>query len=583
MPPAERPNRPLTVATDWIEAHCVIPDGFRKGEPFRLYDVQLRYLLNYYLVRAGTPFVPDNPIMAPAFVHRRGLFIGPQKLGKNPLLAAQCTLEGVGPSVFAGWAGRNDGYSCADEGCACGWEYPYARGEPMGMSRPTALIQITAFSQDATDNTYGALRPMIEDGPLSSVIRNRGEEFMRLPRGGKIETVSSSAQSRLGNPITFVVQDELGIWTTTNGMRDVADTQYRGLAGMSGRASCVSNAYDPARHSVAQEMLETTTRVDDPVTDVYVQFERPPASLSYGNKRDRAKIHRIVYPPEVRRENGGHIDLEAIEAEATDLVARDPAQAARFFGNLLVKGGGQAWDSEHFASLAVTRPKVIPDGALITLGFDGSRLWDATALIGTEVASGYQWVINAWERPRMANAGWEVPIAEVDEAVDSAFARWDVWRMLGDPPYWETAIARWQAAYMRDGKPRVLEYWTLKHRAMAYITRAWSDAMHDDELSHCARTDRFCEMFVRHVGNAVRKDVGVDDIGDLYVVEKEANNSLEKIDCAPAAILSWEARTQAVAAGALNLPERPRSGYAGRSKDEIVARLRGDPWPTPLK
>jgi hypothetical protein len=112
--------------------------------------------------------------MAPAFVHRRGLFIGPQKLGKNPLLAAQCTLEGVGPSLFAGWAGRNDGYSCADEGCACGWEYPYARGEPMGMVRPTALIQITAFSQDATDNTYGALRPMIEDGPLSSVIRNRG-------------------------------------------------------------------------------------------------------------------------------------------------------------------------------------------------------------------------------------------------------------------------------------------------------------------------------------------------------------------------------------------------------------------------
>ena len=121
--PAERRDRPLTVATDWIEAHCVIPDGFRKGEPFRLYDVQLRYLLNFYLVRAATPWLPDNPIMAPAFVHRRALFIGPQKLGKNPLIAAQCTLEAVGPSLFAGWAG-NDGYSCADEGCACGWEYP---------------------------------------------------------------------------------------------------------------------------------------------------------------------------------------------------------------------------------------------------------------------------------------------------------------------------------------------------------------------------------------------------------------------------------------------------------------------------
>lgn len=34
----------LGVAVNWIEAHCVIPDGFRKGAPFQLYDYQLDYL-----------------------------------------------------------------------------------------------------------------------------------------------------------------------------------------------------------------------------------------------------------------------------------------------------------------------------------------------------------------------------------------------------------------------------------------------------------------------------------------------------------------------------------------------------------
>ena len=28
----------LWVACDWIEAHCVIPNGFDKGEPFEMYD-----------------------------------------------------------------------------------------------------------------------------------------------------------------------------------------------------------------------------------------------------------------------------------------------------------------------------------------------------------------------------------------------------------------------------------------------------------------------------------------------------------------------------------------------------------------
>ncbi|MFI1197710.1 hypothetical protein ACH4T9_31240 [Micromonospora sp. NPDC020750] len=343
-----REHQPLLVALDWIPQHCVIPDKFRRGQPFDLYDYQLEYLSAFYLVKATTRWVPADPILGPAFVYRRGLLVDPQKKGKSPLSAAHICLEGVGPALFGGWAGKDDGYACVDHGCGCGWEYPYQPGEPMGMTWPTPLIQITALSEEQTENVYDALRPMIELGPLSDVIPKTGEEFIRLPGGGRIDTVTSSAQSRLGQRVTFVPQDEVGLWTKSNRMAKVADTQYRGLAGMGGRASLTTNAWDPAEQSVGQQQFESQA------TDVYRQFRQPPTNLSYRNKVERRRIHRFVYG-ETLRENGGHIDLDSIEAEAADMLERDPAQAERFFGNRLVYGQGSwlregLWESRQVAA-----------------------------------------------------------------------------------------------------------------------------------------------------------------------------------------------------------------------------------------
>lgn len=343
-----REDQPLLVALDWIPRHCVIPDGFRRGRPFNPYDYQFEYLANFYLVKGSARWVPADPILGPAFVYRRGLLVDPQKKGKSPLAAGHICLEGVGPALFAGWAGKDDGYACVDHGCGCGWEYPYQPGEPMGMPWPTPLIQITALSEEQTDNVYDALRPMIELGPLADLIPKTGEEFIRLPGGGRIDTVTSSAQSRLGQRVTFVPQDEVGLWTAGNRMTKVADTQYRGLAGMGGRASLTTNAWDPAERSVAQQQYESQA------ADVYRQFRQPPANLSYRNKVERRRIHRYVYA-EALRENGGHIDLDAIEAEAADMLERDPAQAERFFGNRLVYGQGSwlregLWESRQVAA-----------------------------------------------------------------------------------------------------------------------------------------------------------------------------------------------------------------------------------------
>ena len=548
-----RPDQPLWIALEWIERHCVVPDGFRKGSPFRLYEYQGLYLRSFYTVRSTVEWVPENPILAPAFVYRRGLLVGPQKVGKNPMIAAQVCLEGVGPALFAGWADRDEGYACAEHGCRCGWEYAYEPGEPKGMSWPTPLIQITAFSEDSTENTYDALRPMIELGPLADVIPKTGEEFIRLPGGGRIDTVTSSNQSRLGQRVTFVPQDELGLWTRANKMEKLADTQYRGLSGMSGRASLTTNAWDPAEHSVAQREYESGA------ADVYRQYVEPPARLSYGDRRERHRIHLAVYPADVLRENGGHLDLDSIGAEAADLASKDQAQAERFFGNRRVAGAGTALDAESWDANA--KPRDVPSGAYIAIGYDGSHNRDETWLRGC-TADGYRFTIGSWARPtgsamlewQAAHPGesWTVPALEVDAKVRWAFATFQVGRMLADPWGWRTEIETWAMAFPgADGKPRVLGFDVNQETRFAPVIDRWRTAIRNGEAPHDG--DPACRD---HALAARLKKTRVNAADDAarYVIEKPGDG--RKIDGAVADALALEA--------AMTMPPDPapfRSNY----------------------
>lgn len=322
----------LWVVPAWIEQHCRIPDGFHKGKRFEHADWQLWCTLNHYRVRPDARWVPERPILAPAFHNRRSQIIGPQKSGKTPWAATIVAAEGVGPVLFAGWAGKDDGFACAEHGCSCGWEYPYELGEPMGIAWPTPLIQLTATSEDQVENVYRPLKAMIKSGPLGERMLIRSD-FIRLPNDGEIAVVTSSAMSRLGNPLTFALQEETGLYTKSNKLDDVADTQRRGAAGMGGRTMELTNPWDPTQLSTAQQTYESTA------PDVFKFYRPPPAHLSYRNKRERRRIHEHVYS------GSWWVDLDSIEGEAAELEEKDPGQAERWLGNRIVRGSG-TWLAE---------------------------------------------------------------------------------------------------------------------------------------------------------------------------------------------------------------------------------------------
>lgn len=512
----------LWVTCDWIEHHCVIPDGFRKGERFEMYDWQLWCTANHYRIKPSATVGQ----LAPAFHYRRSQCVAPQKTGKGPWTAAICANEGVGPAVFDGWAEGGEVYDCRDHGCGCGWQYEYEPGDPMGIPWPTPLIQITAFSEDQTDNVYRPLQAMIRNGPLGELMRV-GEQFIRLPNDGRIDVVTSSAQSRLGNPVTFALQDESGLWNVANKMERVSTTQRRGVAGMGGRSMETTNCWDPSEDSVAQRTSEAK------VKDIFRFHRVPPASLSYKNKQERRKIHRFVY------QGSTHVDLDAIEAEAAELMEKDPAQAERFFGNRIVYGDGSWMNGDAWDDLAELRE--VPDGTAVTAGFDGSDIDDWTAL-RLETLDGYQFTptYGPDDLPTIwnpADYGGQVPRLEVMAAIDEVFTRYQVVRFYADPPYWESEI---DTAAEKYGEKRVVRWYTYRtvqmhaaaERLLTDVNKADSAFRHDG-----------CVITAAHVRNA-RKSART---GGRYVLGKAS--PAQKIDAAIPSILAHEAAGDAVAAG----------------------------------
>jgi hypothetical protein len=529
----------LFITIDWVGAHCVVPDGFRRGAPFEMYPWQEWCTLNHYRVRETAEWIPEQPLLSTAFHNRRSLIIAPQKAGKGPWSATGVAIEAVGPALFAGWAGKGDGWACSDHGCGCGWEYEYAPGEPMAMRWPTPLIQITATSEDQADNIYRPLKSMVKQGPLADQMKV-GEEFTRIlgtteddPELNRIDVVTSSAQSRLGNPITYAPQDETGIWTTQNKMISVADTQRRGLAGMQGRAQETTNAFDPTQRSQAQLSYQTKA------TDVFKFHRPPPAHLSYANKAERRKIHQAVYA------GSTHNNLDAIEGEAWELIEKgDLAQAERFFGNRMRAGAGVWCDIEKWT--ARKRPRVVPAGTPVVLGFDGSDVDDSTA-IRAETQDGYQFTptYGPLSLPTIwspADWGGQVPRLQVRAAVKHLMTNFRVVRMYMDPPYWTTECDDWAAEYgdkvvLRWYTQRLIQMHAAAQRQLTDVSKADSTFTHDG-----------CEITTAHI-EATHKEPRPGGTKDnpRYVLTKPDDG--RKIDACVTSVLCHEAAGDVTAAG----------------------------------
>jgi hypothetical protein len=512
------------LVTDWIEQHCKVPGGVYEGEPLLFNGWQLYCTANHYRIKPAA--VADPRRLVAPFHYRRSVIVGPQKCGKSPWGAGMLLAEGVGPTLFAGWANGGESYRCEDHGCGCGWEYRYAKGEAMGMPRRKSLLGLLAYAETQTNNVYEPLQTMIHNGPLGEFVHVR-EGFIRLPNRGKIVPLSSAARSKLGQPLTGGLGDESGLYTATNRVLDTWQTMRRGIAAMQGRTIELTNPWDPMENSAAQQAFESRR------PDIFRYYRKPPVDLSYANKRERHKIHRYVYA------DSPWVDPASIDAEAAELVETDPTQAERFYGNRLVQGLGAylteaGWDAQ-------TRPDVaVPEGARICIGFDGSRSSDWTA-IRAETLAGHRFLPTYGEdnlptfwRPEAWPEG-RIPRGQVDAAVDWIFRHYKVKRMYCDPRHFETQIDQWATEY---GEDVVVEFPTNSVGRMFPALLRYREDLAEGLTTHDAdETTKAHALAARKVAKP----------GDKFILGKPSDN--QKIDLEMADILAHEAAADARADG----------------------------------
>lgn len=539
--PGERPTLGWLVL-DWISDNLIVPDGPSAGETLTFTREQAEFILRLYEVDprfTGPPIVGRS--LNNARVVRRAVLSRPKGWGKSPLVAALCLVEALAPVVLDGWD---------------------ADGQPVGREWNSLgfkpKVQIVAVSEDQTANTWEPTLEMARSGPVyDNYAIDPMETFIAVPRG-RIEAVTSSGTSREGFRPVFSALDQTESWTPSLGGHKLASTIRRNLGKVNGCSVETPNAFEPGVNSVAEKSFaafgqQTSGRTKMASGILFDHREAPPETDPADEASLRAGL-AFAYG-ESADINGGWVTLDRLVAEYWD-PDTDPQDARRFYLNQITHAS-DAWISQPEWAGCSHPEMVVADKDAITLGFDGSRkrtrsVTDATALIGCRVSDGHLFELGVWEQPEgPAGDEWQVPTAEVDAAVRTAFERFHVVGFYADPAKWESFIAGWEAKYtsrlqVKSTRDHPIEWWMTGGRSNM-IVRAleqFHDAVIDQELSH---TGEF--RLTQHVLNARRRP----SRSGLQIA-KEHPESPRKIDAAIAAVLAWQARLDALAKGVTDQP-----------------------------
>lgn len=511
-------------------------------EPFVPYREQEDFILRWYEL---------DPVTG-RFRYDRGLLGRSRGWGKSPILAGLAAVEALADVVPAGWD---------------------ADGQPVGAPWShyrTPNVAIAAVSEEQTRNTWQPLLEMLREGPVVDEFPGLEplDTVINLPRG-RIRQVTASARTVKGAPDIFAVLDQTEEWVPSNGGPRLAQTLRTNCSKNGGRTLESPNAFIPGEGSVAEESAAAAAAQErsDRATkrNILVDHREAPADTDLWDRDSLILGLRYAYGDSSGHPDGcvihepacepGHVDLEALVDRIWD-PATDVQVARSDFLNQITHASDAflsrpEWNkcSTHVVD---DEPRSLVKGDVITLGFDGSRkrsrgVTDATALVACRVSDGFVSPLGVWEQPDgPAGEGWRIPVDEVDARVREAFETFTVVGFYADPAKWEGFVAQWEARYgarlkVKATRANPIEWWMTGGRA-ALITQAldrFFNAVVDGELVHDGNA-----TLTRHVTNARRRAKSSG-----YQIYKEHPDSANKIDAAIAAVLAWQARLDAVAAG----------------------------------
>jgi hypothetical protein len=205
----------------------------------------------------------------------------------------------------------------------------------------------------------------------------------------------------------------------------------------------------------------------------------------------------------------------------------------------------------------------------VTVGFDGARFRDATALVVTDVKTGLQQLEFLAEKP-LNDDEWEVDEAALTAKWNYIRRSYKVLLCYGDPAYYTATLGAWAAKAGISPitkKSVVQEFWTNKQDRMVKALMGYESAINSSVVTYSDieyATDVRVKHgdLTRHIGNAGKKLLNMVDLKTgkrKWILGKLHKD--RKFDAGMAAVLSWEARMDV-------LPLLPKP------KKRVIARIR---------
>jgi hypothetical protein len=361
-----------------------------------------------------------------------------------------------------------------------------------------------------------------------------------------MEAVTSSPYSMEGNRPTFVVRNETQFWYEANDGHTLAGVIEGNVTKIPGsRILSICNAHIPGEDSVAErdydawQAVESGQAVD--VGSLYDALEAPadtPVSEIPSRREDpegyQLGVKRLRRGIEIARGDSHWLPIDAIVESVLDIKNPITESRRKFLNH--VTASEDAWISpwEWDQLKSDTR---LEKGDKITLGFDGSKSNDHTALVACRVSDAALFLLGHWNPEKYANG--EVPRDQVDAAVRNAFAAYDVIGMRADVKEFENYVDNWSKDFGRKMKVKASPANNIAFDMRGNTKRfgldceRFLDAVYEQEICHDGNA-----TLRQHILNSKRHPTQYDSIS----IRKASKDSSRKIDAAVCAVLAYGAR-----------------------------------------
>lgn len=462
----------------------------------------------------------------------RDVLSRPKGWAKSEAAGILVCVEFLGPARFDHWAKRGE---------TSWWGYKYRQGEPVGRPVRSPFIRCLATEEGQAGNTYDNVTVMLEQLALKHPDRFGDLDMGRspqtstrvfLPGGGEVRPSTASGAAKDGGLESFTVADETHLYTLAE-LREMHEVVSRNLTKRPMAEPWIaetSTMYAIGENSVAEASHTYAERIEaGELANRGLLFDHRegPEVENWDDDEELLAAMHVAYGAAAVWQ-----DFERKLAKIRDPKATKP-DSIRYYTNRAQSSAASGVDGKKWNNLVARPPVVVPAGARVGLGFDGSINQDCTSLVGCTDA-GHIFEIETWTRPTNAPEGWRIPRREVLAKVAWAFGHYQVGRMYCDPPKWQTEIDDWIEAY---GEETVLIFDTNQYRRMAPACERFTTHVTEGALSHCGS-----ETVTAHVLAMARRKVRLrDDEADGRTRFVFIKADSRKIDAGIGAVLALEA------------------------------------------